>query len=149
MCQLTGWLPWAPRVGEQQQGRGGQWRRRCLSWAPRHMNWQGGQGQVWGKKSDNMVCEVQDTTWQVSLRNWCNPDSSHLKSTTQGRKVWDSYPCFFYPVSTCAYANQAATKKNSQKRAHKQCLGKNIFSPALCLGTSDICIDYLFTTLLP
>lgn len=50
-------------------------------------------------------------------------------------------------VSMCTYAFQTVTKKNSQKGT--RCLGKNIFSPNLCLGTSDICIDYLSTTLLP
>lgn len=45
------------------------------------------------------------------------------------------------------YAYQTVIKKNSQKGT--QCLGKNIFSLTLCLGTSDICIDYLSTTLLP
>lgn len=47
----------------------------------------------------------------------------------------------FLPPWVHMYIRQGL--KNSQKGT--QCLGKNIFPPTLCVGTSDICIDYLAT----
>lgn len=47
----------------------------------------------------------------------------------------------------CPYAYQTRTGKNSRKGT--RCLGKNIFSPTSCLGTSEIHTDDLPVTLLP
>lgn len=104
-------------AGRPGTGVAGRWQARYVSTDTRQPVYLGGVGA---------------TRWQ------------HVKPSTQGAKACVSItPISFTPniTSTCTHAWPSSDWEELTKGHTERCLGKNIFSPALCLGTSDKCID--------
>lgn len=82
-----------------------------------------------GERVAETICEIQDTTWQVSGRSWSRADGSIWNPPDKAGKQETLSSLLLLPniITMCTYAYQTLTKKNSQKGTH--CLGKNIFSP--------------------
>lgn len=129
----------------QQWVRWQGWRRRLCRALPVHpppnpslgQEWQwGGRHGLWVRPEDlGEVCATQRTALEAHCPKQESMSFYYLI-------------CLIPTVSTCTHAVSGSDYKELTTGHTEPGLGKNIFSPALLLGTSNICIGCLATPVL-